>query len=35
MVKWTIIGCYVVHKIWWKRVHSQRVVKWQDFLRRQ
>jgi hypothetical protein len=31
MIKMIIIGCYVAHKVWWKRQHRTMVVKkWSD-----
>ena len=31
MIKTLIIGGYIVHKIWWKRQHKERVISWQKF----
>lgn len=33
MVKTIIIGCYIAHKIWWKRTHKERTVKWNKFFK--
>ncbi len=30
-MKTLIIGCYIVHKIWWKRHHKERKVDWNGF----
>lgn len=31
MVKTLIISCYVIHKIYWKRTHKERTIKWIKF----
>lgn len=31
MIKTAIIAAYVCHKIWWKRTHKERTVKWNKF----
>jgi hypothetical protein len=31
MIKTLIIGTYICHKIYWKRTHKQRVIKWDKF----
>lgn len=31
MIKWIFIGCYVAHKVWWKRAHRETVIEWEDF----
>lgn len=31
MIKMIIIGAYICHKIYWKRTHRTRKVKWEGF----
>ena len=31
MIKMMIIGCYVIHKIHWKKTHKERKVSWNKF----
>jgi hypothetical protein len=31
ILKTIIIGAYITHKIYWKRTHKQRHIKWDRF----
>ena len=31
MIKTAIITAYIVHKIYWKRTHKERTIKWAKF----
>jgi hypothetical protein len=31
MIKFMIIGCYIAHKIYWKRVNREVTIQWDDF----
>jgi hypothetical protein len=31
MIKFLIIGAYIGHKVYWKKAHKQRVMKWEVF----
>lgn len=31
MIKTIIIGAYIAHKVYWKRTHVERSVKWNTF----
>jgi hypothetical protein len=31
MIKTIIISAYICHKIWWKRTHKERTIRWVRF----
>jgi hypothetical protein len=31
MIKTLVIGCYIAHKIYWKKTHKERTIKWVRF----
>lgn len=31
MIKYAIITAYITHKIYWKRKHKERIIKWDKF----
>lgn len=31
IIKSIVIGCYVAHKVYWKRTHREQTMKWSKF----